>query len=209
MCPKRIFIIGGTFNPPHLGHVKVVSEIDRRYRPDLILLIPTGLPPHKRLPADAAKAEDRFAMLSLCMPRQKNIQISDLEIKRQGKSYTLDTINELKEQYPDSRFFLVIGSDMLLSLETWHEFEKILKSCTIIAVSRKSGMEHKMEDYAQKLKDSYGAVIERMDMEPFEVSSSHIRDMVKEGMDTSSFIDQNVKEYIDKNGLYSGEPNNK
>jgi nicotinate-nucleotide adenylyltransferase len=82
--------MGGTFNPPHLGHARVVSEIDRRYDPDLILLIPTGTPPHKQLPAGAAAAEDRLAMLSLCMPKRKNIQISDMEIRRPAKA-TLST----------------------------------------------------------------------------------------------------------------------
>lgn len=205
MCRERIFLVGGTFNPPHLGHFKVISEIDRRYHPDMIFLIPTGLPPHKMLPADTAKGEDRLAMLSLSIPKLENVKVSDVEIKRKGKSYTFDTLNELKKQYPNGQFFLVIGSDMLLSLETWHKFEKILKSCTVVAVSRKKGIEQEMEEYAQKLQEDYGAKIERMDMEPFEVSSSHIRNLVKNGLDISAFVDKKVRDYILENGLYGSK----
>lgn len=205
MCPKRIFLIGGTFNPPHFGHVKVIAEIEQRFSPDLILLIPTGIPPHKMLPFDTAKAQDRMEMLSLCVPKVQNVKVSDIEIKRQGKSYTVDTLNELKKQYPNGQFFLVMGNDMLLSLETWHEFEKILAGCTVVCVSRKSGAEMEMIQYGKKLEKQYGAKIEMMEMEPFEVSSSHIRDMVKTGQDISPYVEDKVRRYILENGLYRSE----
>jgi len=202
MHPEKIFLMGGTFNPPHLGHAKVLHAIEKEYKPDLILLIPTAAPPHKELPRASASTEDRFAMLGLGMPALRNMQISDMEVRRGGKSYTNDTLDELLRIYPEAAFYLVVGSDMFLSMETWHAFRQLLGKCTLVTVSRNEEDGEKIADYKQHLEEKYGAKIIILKMEPFVVSSSLIRDVVKNGGDISALVDEEVREYIEKKGLY-------
>ena len=136
---KKIGIYGGTFDPPHLGHMRAARETAARLKLDEILLVPARLPPHKQLPEDAGTPEQRLEMigyiadaLSLDLP----CRVLDLELKRQGPSYTVDTLRELRRAHPDDELWLLMGTDMFLSFQDWREPEQIAELAHLCAFGR-------------------------------------------------------------------------
>ena len=135
----KIGIYGGTYNPPHLGHVTAARAVFDLLKLDKLLLIPAGMPPHKVLPAGSPTAEQRLEMIRLAgeqLGLKDKVQVLDIELRREGKSYTSDTLAELKRLYPDDELWLLMGTDMFLTLQAWHEPEKILSLAGIAAFGR-------------------------------------------------------------------------
>ena len=135
----KIGVYGGTFNPPHLGHLTAARSVFELLNLDLLLLIPAGLPPHKELPAGSPTPEQRLEMTRLAgeqLGLGDKVRTLDIELERGGRSFTSDTLAQLREQYPDSELWLLIGTDMFLTLQTWHEPEKILSLAGVAAFGR-------------------------------------------------------------------------
>ena len=135
----KIGIYGGTFNPPHLGHVTAARAAFELLKLDRLLLIPDRLPPHKALPAGSPTAEQRLEMTRLAgeqMGLGENVQVLDLELRREGKSYTADTLRQIRQMYPGDELWLLMGTDMFLTLQTWHAPEEILSLAGIAAFGR-------------------------------------------------------------------------
>ena len=132
----KIAIYGGSFNPPHLGHLEAAKTVCAELAPDKLLIIPDNIPPHKAMDPGSPTAEERLALCRIAFRSIPGAEISDMEIRRHGKSYTAHTVRELRGRYPDDELFLVVGSDMLLSFEEWYEFEYLLSECTLAVVSR-------------------------------------------------------------------------
>ena len=135
----KIGVYGGTFNPPHLGHLTAARSVFELLNLDLLLLIPAGLPPHKELPAGSPTAEQRLEMTRLAgeqLGLGDKVRTLDIELERGGRSFTSDTLAQLREQYPDSELWLLMGTDMFLTLQTWHEPEKILSLAGVAAFGR-------------------------------------------------------------------------
>lgn len=194
---KRIGVFGGTFNPPHMGHSRLVERIRQTVSLDRLLVIPTFLPPHK-VSNDLASGEDRLAMCRLAFPGW--CEVSDYEIRRGGKSYTVDTVTALKEAFPQDELVLLIGSDMLQTFEQWYRYEDILKLCTVCVTSR-------CENGADIAEEKTPAVFERYpllrsSLTPFEVSSTQVRALVRQGLPTDGLLLPAVRAYIDERGLY-------
>ena len=154
----RIGVYGGTFNPIHRGHLTAARAAADALGLEKVLLIPDNLPPHKALPAGSATGEDRLEMCRLTAGEVPGMEVLDLELRRSGPSYTSDTLAELHAQYPDDELWLLVGSDMFLSLQEWHEPERILSLAGIAAFHRTRGDE--TERFAQQkanLEQIYGA----------------------------------------------------
>ena len=135
----KIGIYGGTFNPPHLGHLTAAAAVFSMLKLDKLLLIPASIPPHKDLPAGSPTAEQRLEMTRLAgeqLGLGDRVETLDMELHRQGKSYTSDTLAELKARYPEDELWLLMGTDMFLSFHTWHEPEKIASMAGIAAFGR-------------------------------------------------------------------------
>ena len=135
----KIGVYGGTFNPPHLGHVAAARAVFELLKLDQLLLIPAGLPPHKDLPAGSPTPEQRLEMTRLAADQLglgDRVEVLDLEIHRHGKSFTADTLTALREQHPGDDFWLLMGTDMFLTLQTWHEPERVLSLAGIAAFGR-------------------------------------------------------------------------
>ena len=135
----KIGVYGGTFNPPHLGHLTAARAVYELLGLDLLLLIPAGLPPHKKLPAGSPTPEQRLEMTRLAgeqLGLGDRVRTLDIELERGGRSFTSDTLAQLKAQYPDSELWLLMGTDMFLTLQAWHEPEKILSLAGIAAFGR-------------------------------------------------------------------------
>ncbi len=198
----RIGIFGGTFNPPHKGHKRMALEMMKAANLDRILIIPTYTPPHKTAP-DLASTEDRLKMCEL-LYSEDCFTVSDIEIKREGKSYTVDTVSELKKLYSDDELFLIIGSDMLLTFHEWRKPEEILTMVTLCVATRENGISPEtLSAYAKEtLKLSEGDYILSR-MSPMECSSTEVREMVKNKENLSSVLTDEVVAHIERFDLYS------
>ena len=199
----RIGVYGGTFNPIHRGHLTAARAAADALGLEKVLLIPDNLPPHKALPAGSATGEDRLEMCRLTAGEVPGMEVLDLELRRSGPSYTSDTLAELHAQYPDDELWLLVGSDMFLSLQEWHEPERILSLAGIAAFHRTRGDE--TERFAQQkanLEQIYGArvaLLENPDV--VEISSTELRVQLAQGRGRS-FLTEAVCGYVLRRGLY-------
>lgn len=198
----KLLLFGGTFNPVHKGHINAVKTMDKSLAFDKIIVMPSKIPPHK-IAKDLAGDKDRFNMCSLAFSDIKKAEISDFEIKRNNVSYSYYTVRHLKKIYPDDEIFMAVGSDMLLCFDKWYRFKAILKMCSLVCVSRNDGDFLQLKNKADELK-KYGNVV-LINSEPFEISSTQIRKMLKNDEDTSCYLSKNVVKYIRENKIYVGD----
>lgn len=171
---------GGTFNPIHKGHIAAAEYAIRALSLDKLYLIPDGTPPHKDIVDGSPDGKHRLLMTELSAGETQNtaLLVTDWELTRKGKSYTVDTLKSLQKKHPKDKIYLLMGSDMFLSLQTWHQPEKIMRLCTI-CVFRRSGQDSMAALLAQKdrLQQEYHAKVELFSgMEPLEISSTDVRE---------------------------------
>ncbi len=198
----KLGIYGGTFDPIHNGHVKVAKDFLVSYSLDKLLIIPAGIPPHKQVSWND-DPEKRLEMCRLAFKSNDKIEVSDTEIRRQGKSYTVLTLRELKKS--EDELFFLCGTDMLLSFDKWFRFEEILELCTLVCVRRYNYNEPLFINKIKELRTNYGAGIEILKTTITEMSSSDIRERIRHGENVAAMIPQPVYEYINLNNLYKNE----
>ena len=200
----KIGVFGGTFNPIHRGHLAAASAAARQLSLDKLLLIPDAIPPHKPLPSGSAGAEERLEMVQLCTAEvSAPAEVLDLELRRQGASYTCDTLAQLREQYPEEELFLLMGSDMFLSFETWRQPECICDLATLAVFSRREESEAAaFARQKQHLEETYGAHIRVLENpEVVEISSTELREKLSRGAGRA-YLTEPVYGYILRKGLY-------
>lgn len=198
----KIGIYGGTFSPPHNGHVNAARMFAAAESLDKLLIIPTFIPPHKT-ETSAVPAEERLEMCRLAFT-DDNFDVSDMEVRRKGKSYTFDTLTELKEMYRSDDFYLLCGTDMLLSFEKWYRFADILSMCTVVCMRREENAETgvKLAEKIVELKEQCAADVRLIDAPPLEVSSTEIREKLSRGENVNDLLPTDVYRYIKEKGLY-------
>ncbi len=196
---RKIGLFGGSFNPVHKGHINLAVSIKEQLGLDKVIFIPSGEAPHKSS-SEYANAADRLEMCQLAVSEYPFFEVSDFEINRQGKSYSIYTVKHFKELYPDDRLYLMVGSDMLLYFDKWYEYEEILKNVTLTAVSREGTDFEVLEQTAEKLR-KYGEII-IVNNRAFPVSSTFLRKMIKNNEDTSCYLHEKVVKYIMLEKLY-------
>ena len=201
----RILLYGGTFNPPHIGHIRAVRTAAEALRPEMILLIPTAIPPHKAVAGDSPDAEERLALTRLAAAEIPGAETSDLELRREGKSYTSDTLRELRKRYPDAELVFLVGTDMLISLPEWHEPEIVCALASIAVFSRETGREPEISAAAERLRREFGATVYVVAGEPIEVSSTELRGKLgrREGRE---LLPEGVYARIIRKRLYGAKP---
>ena len=172
----RIAVYGGSFNPPHLGHVEAAKTVARTLAPDRFLIVPAAVPPHKALAEDSPGPEERMELCRLAFAEIPGGEVSDVELRRGGKSYTYDTVCELRAEYPAAEIFLVIGTDMLLSFEEWYHFRFLFAECTLAVLGRAEEDGELLCGKAEEYERAYGARIVLLAHEPLEASSEQIRE---------------------------------
>ena len=185
-----IGIFGGTFNPPHVGHLRLVRAFADALHLTRVLIIPTFIPPHKESP-DLASGALRMEMCRRLFAEERFI-VSDMELARGGKSYTVETLEALHKLYPGETFYLLVGSDMLQSFDTWYRAEDIRKLCTVCAASREKGVQL----------DSSEALL-LPDYEPIELSSTQIREKVRLGEAVTEDVGTETEALILRENLYA------
>ncbi len=197
----RIGIYGGTFSPPHNGHLRAAKAFMEQMWLDILYVIPTAVPPHKEMeiPVDGTH---RLEMCRLAFRDMEGVYVSDMELRRGGRSYTVDTLRELSG--PDRRLFFLCGTDMLLTLDRWREPEEIFKLCYPVYIRRDNDRSldepiiQKIAEYHKK----YGKVVRRIVSEPLELSSHEIREAITMEKTLRDMVPASVEAYINEHNLY-------
>ncbi len=187
---KRIGFFGGTFNPIHMGHLAIAQMAQERFKLDKVIFIPSHQPPHKNI-APLASAKDRYKMVRLATAGNEYFEVSDVETKRIGKSYTVDTLRHFREIYPAKvKFFFIIGGDSLGTLAQWKNIDEILKLATFIVVNRPGYSDIKNIKHLTVTKPG------------IDISSSYLRERINSGTSVRYLVPEAIYHYIIKHGLY-------
>ncbi len=193
---QNIALFGGTFNPIHNEHLRLIKHLSGLSFLDKVLVMPTHVPPHKTFDY-LADDIDRLNMCRVATENIPKVRVSDLEIKRSGKSYTFYTVSALKEEYKNDEIFVVCGGDMAITLDSWYKFDQLKELCTFLVVDRPGTDTDKLRNHIKNLKEN-GAKVEYTICPTKDVSSTMIRN---NGLNTS-FVPQKVLQYIKEKGLY-------
>lgn len=202
----KIGLFGGSFNPIHNGHLHLAESVKNACALDRVLLMPTGTAPHKSS-AEYAPAEHRLAMCRLAAAPYDWMCVSDDEIRKNGKSYTVETLRDLQARYPYDQWTLMIGSDMLLTFDAWYCWQEILTRAAVCAVSRHTDDAELLRTKADVLRRQMVTMnvdceICVLSVRAFPVSSTQIREKVQKNENCSCLLPENVVQYIDEHDLY-------
>lgn len=186
---KKIGILGGTFDPPHFGHLLMANEVRFRLKLDEIWFLPNQQPPHK-IKKSKTTNQDRLNMLEKAIGKQPYFRIETIEFSRNGLSYTFDTLKILKNQYPDFEFFFIIGADMVEYLPKWYKIDELIHIVQFVGVKRPG----------YKIDSEYPLIY--VDAPQMDISSSMIRDRIKNNETIRFLLPESVREFIKENHLY-------
>ena len=192
---KKIGILGGTFDPPHIGHFVIANEVRQALNLDEIWFMPVNIPPHKQR-ANITSPLIRNKMLELGIGDTKYFSVCDIEIKRQGLSYTVETMERLVEQHPLYKFYFIIGGDMVENLKTWYRIEDLLAMVTFVGTNRPGH-----DTFSEQINKH----ILELTVPQLEISSSMIRERVLENKSIHFLVPESVREYIKENQLYGSK----
>ncbi len=196
----KIGIMGGTFDPIHYAHLATAEYVRENFNLDKVLFIPTGNPPHKaKLRTDKV---DRYNMVVLATMNNQYFITSAMEIDRDKRTYTVDTLKELHKIYPNSEIYFITGADTICDMETWKNVKENFKLATFIAATRPgiSGEEANLK--IERLKNLYGAKIKTIGVPSLDISSTYIREQIKERKSIRYLIPEDVKNYIYEKNIY-------
>lgn len=197
----RLGIFGGTFNPPHLGHLVCAQEAYLQLELDRVMLMPARIPPHKAVD-DEPGPTHRLELCRVATEDDPRFVVSDLEMRREGPSYTVDTLEELHSQDPDTELFLIVGGDVAAGLPRWHEPERVLSLATPAIAKRRGTPRASIEDALGALPGGERACFFRMPRVGF--SSTMVRDRVRSAQSIRYIVPDGVAKYINEHGLYGG-----
>jgi nicotinate-nucleotide adenylyltransferase len=217
MAKERIGLLGGTFNPVHEGHIRSAEEVQQKFALTKILFIPSYVPPHKQT-ADIASPEDRFAMVEMAVQGHPHFMASPLEIKAKERSYSIITLDKVKNIYRDAWVFFIVGIDAFLEIETWRSYQEVLEQCRFIVTSRPGYTLDRArkvlpKKYADKMFDlaESGVIGERfilkfriflVSIEALDISSTEIRRKIRQGRSVKGLVSEAVEVYIKRKKLY-------
>lgn len=194
-------MLGGAFNPPHLGHLVCAQEAVVRLGLDTVMLVPVGVAPHRVLEQDPG-GEERLRMCELAAGGDDRLSVSRVELDRAGPSYTADTLDQLGKASPGDELVLILGGDQATTLPEWHQPERVLALADAIGVARRAGFDRARVGIALSAIDGAGERVEFFDMPSIEVSSSLVRDRVGAGEPIRYLVPDAVAEHIAATGLY-------
>ena len=197
----KIGIYGGTYNPPHTGHMQAAKQAIQILNLDKLLLIPDRIAPHKEIPAGSPAPEQRLQMLRIAAAGQPEMEVSDIELKREGPSFSYLTVEQLRAQYPDAELILLMGTDMFLSFHTWREPERITKEATLGVFYRGERGEREKILAKKKEMEDQGAKVELVENEILPISSTQLRRLIAFRC-AGEFLPVGVGDYIREQELY-------
>lgn len=198
---KKIGIMGGTFDPPHIGHLAMAEHVKSVMALDEIWFIPTGKIAYKNrdgLPSP----EERLAMVTLAVEEIPGFSVNAVEVESRETGYSYQTMERLTKEHSDAEFFFIVGADSLDYMDAWREPERLFRCCSVVALNRTGITDEQMLAKKQFLEERFGAKIDLISMPPVDVSSTMLREKIRKGADVRKFLTESVWKYISKNGLY-------
>lgn len=198
---KKVGILGGTFNPVHIGHLILAETAYETFGLDYVLLMPNGNPPHKEINTEDGGIH-RMNMLRLAVEDNPHLQLSSFELDKKGVMYTYRTLELLKEQHPDTEYYFILGADSLFDLKKWQKPDSICKNATLLAAVRDELGKERVKQQIALLEQEFQAEIYLMDTPNLSFSSHNIRERIKNGKTVTYYIPKAVEEYIHDNNLY-------
>ncbi len=217
---RKIGLFGGTFNPVHLGHLRAAEEIREVLGFDLVYFIPAYVPPHKEA-SDIISGADRLKMLELATRGNPFFKVSDVELKRGGQSYTIDTLRYFSSTFPDIELYFILGTDLFSEIDTWKDYKRLFETSNFAVIIRPGFYEDFSSMFPLALKDEFryykkenglttylhksSKVLQLVEINGFQVSSSRIRDLIKGCKSIKYLVPGEVESYIQANKLYVKE----
>ena len=202
-CRKRVGIMGGTFDPIHMGHLILAECAYEQFNLDTVLFLPAGNPPHKRERQDGATDRQRLDMVSLAIGDNPHFSLDPEEMGRSGYTYTYETLKRMKKSHPDTDYYFIIGADSLMAFDTWKNPGIISKNCILLAAVRDNMDVASMEEKIAELKNAYGAEIFLLRTPNLDISSSDLRSRCRKKQSLRYYVPEQVRDYIEKNEVYS------
>lgn len=199
---KKIGIMGGTFDPIHVGHLILGERAYEQLSLDKVLFMPSGNPPHKRNRTGRASDEQRIAMVKKAIRGNPHFELSLAEMHEEGYSYTYRTLEALKEENPDTDYYFIIGADSLYSFATWKEPARICRACTLVVATRNHTPVKELDQEMNFLSGQYGGKFLRLDTMNIDISSELIRQWLKEHKSLRYYVPNDVIHYIYENNIY-------
>lgn len=199
---RRVGIMGGTFDPIHIGHLIIAERAFWECGLDTVIFIPAGNPPHKTVRPGRPGISDRYEMTRLAIAGNPHFTISDAETDVSHYSYSYETLEAMKEKAPDDHLFFIVGADSVRDMETWMKPDRICAAASLIAARRPGTDDEELAESSALLKEKYGADILTIDMPLMDFSSSSVRAMIRDGLGARYFVPDAVFDYIETHGLY-------
>ncbi|MBR1867774.1 MAG: nicotinate (nicotinamide) nucleotide adenylyltransferase [Clostridia bacterium] len=200
---KKIILFGGTFDPPHIEHVKMAERASEQFDPDLFVVMPTAYPPHKTV-VYGEDGKNRFEMCKIAFGGIKNLVVDDYELKKGGRSYSFETVRHIAEKYDGARIIFLMGTDMLSTFSEWKNPEEILKYC-VPALCQREGEGEKAEKTALDFEKKFGKKAYICDYIGKNLSSSEYKFSKMSGLETKGFLTEETRKYIEENDLYKSD----
>ncbi|MEE1314059.1 MAG: nicotinate-nucleotide adenylyltransferase [Lachnospiraceae bacterium] len=197
---KKIGIMGGTFNPIHYGHLMLAENAYEQFELDQVLIMPAKNPYYKKISSNITE-QNRVEMIRLAIQDNPHFCFSDIELKREGNTYTVDTLTELAKEHPDVDYYFILGADSLYHIESWKDTEKIFSLAKIVAASR-ADTYSAIDSQIEYLNDKYGAEVLRLNSPNLEISSSYLRRQLKAGKSCRYLLPDSVLSYMKEHKLY-------
>ena len=198
---RSLGILGGTFDPIHYGHLIAAEHVHYEFGLDRILVVPNANPPHKEN-SEVLDADRRYHMVELAIKNNPILELSSLEMKKQGFSYTVDTVDHYRNQFPGTEIYFITGADSLFFMDTWKDLRRLVELCTFIVVTRPGYSIDRKNEVLEKLPHTLWDKMKQLQIPGLDISSSDIRKRVAEGKPIKYLLPLQVEEYILAQGLY-------
>ena len=203
---KKIGIMGGTFDPIHMGHLILGEKAYEQLGLEKVWFMPSGNPPHKKNRTGRASDEQRVDMVKRAIASNPHFELSLIEMNEEGYTYTYRTLEALKEQNPDTDYYFIIGADSLYSFDTWKEPQRICRACTLVVATRNHTPVVELDHVMERLSRRYGGRFLRLDTMNIDISSELLRRWMREHKSLRYYVPDSVIHYIGEHCIYTGKP---
>ena len=199
---KKIGILGGTFDPVHLGHINLAIDAKAQAGLDKVIFVPAKLQPFK-LDKNVTAGEHRLAMIKEAIDGIDGLEVSPYELEAEGISYTYLTVRAMKKRFgTDARLYFITGTDSFLKIETWKNAEELIRSCSYIIGTRPGYRQEELDECVSRIRDIYNTEILFLNNTQLDISSTEIRERLERGIPSGDLIPAEVERYITEHGLY-------